>query len=50
MVKVDKLIINIEMYGKDKEKFEELKDHLGLKQNTEVIRAAINHMNNSLIG
>ena len=50
MAKDDKLVVNIELTGTDKQRFEDLKLHLGLKQNTEVLRAAIKHTNSCLLG
>ena len=43
------LIINIELNGKEEEQFDKLKSHLGLKQNTEVIRASLKYTTDCLV-
>jgi len=44
----EKLVINIELTADDRDNFIELKQKLGLKQNTEVLRHAIKHTNTCL--
>ncbi len=44
------LIISIELMKDDLIRFENLKDHLGLKHNTEVLRTAIKLANTVLLG
>jgi len=44
------LIISIELMNDDLRRFEGLKDHLGLKHNTEVLRTAIKLANTVLLG
>lgn len=44
------LVVNIELRDDDLKRFEDLKNYLGLKHNTEVLRTAIKTANKLLLG